>query len=243
MELTEEFERYLDHVGAGLGRAERKTGLKNYCRGLMLPLPRKSMEPLAAAIDPYRGCTHHQSLQQFVADWPWSDEGVLGRVQSWVMPKMGITSSQRVVLIADDPGMPKAGCHAVGVARQDCGQLGKTANCQVAVSLSMAPEAASLPVKYRLYLPPSWSADRCRGEAAGVPQGVEAATEPQISLAQIKELQAAGLSGEVVVADAGYGDDTDYRDGITAVGLFHVLGVKPGTTVWAPGTGPLPPKP
>lgn len=243
MELAEEFGRYLDHIGEGLGRSERKACLRHYCHGLMLPLKRKSMEPLAAAIDPEHVPARHQSLQHFVTDSPWSDEGVLSRVQSCVLPKMRTENSGWVFLIADDTGIPKAGRHSVGVARQYCGQLGKNANCQVAVSLSIATEQASLPVKYRLYLPPSWSADRSRCEAAGVPEEVGAVTKPQISLAQIKEAQAAGLPGDVVTGDAGYGDDTDYRDALTGLGLRYVLGIKPGTTVWAPGTGPLPPKP
>jgi len=243
MELTEEFERYLDHISAGLGRSERKRGLRNYCQGLMLPLQRKSMEPLAAAIDPAHVCARHQSLQQFVADSPWSDEGVLGRVQSWVLPKLEATRRRSVFLIADDTGVPKAGHHSVGVARQYCGQLGKTANCQVAVSLSVATEAASLPVRYRLYLPPEWATDRDQCEAAGVPADVEPLTKPQISLGQIQAARAAGLPGDVVVGDAAYGDDTNYRDGLTGLDLHYVLGIKPGTTVWAPGTGPLSPKP
>ncbi len=243
MELTDEFERYLDHVSTELGRSERKKGLRNYCQGLMLPLQHKSLEPLAAAIDPYHVCACHQSLQNFVTDSPWSDAGVLRQVQSWVLPKMRTKGKGRVFLIADDSGIPKAGCHSVGDARQYCGQLGKTANCQVAVSLSVATEEASLPVKYRLYLPPPWTAEPSRCEAVGVPKEVEAATKPQISLVQIREAKAAGLPGDVVVADAGYGDDTDYREGITGLGLSYVLGIKPGTTVWAPGTGPLPPKP
>lgn len=241
--IDEAFERYLEHVSAELGRSERKRGLRNYCHGLMLPLQRKSLEPLAAAIDPYHVCASHQSLQNFVADSPWSDAGVLGRVQSWVLPKMGIEGDKPVFMIADDSGIPKAGRHSVGVARQYCGQLGKTASCQIAVSLSIATESASLPVKYRLYLPRDWTDDPCRCAVAGVPKEVTAATKPEISLAQIQEAKAAGLPGDVVVADAGYGDDTAYRDGITALGLSYVLGIKPGTTVWAPGTGPLPPKP
>jgi SRSO17 transposase len=100
MELTEEFGRYLEHVSEGLGRSERKVGLKNYCQGLMLPLKRKSMEPLAAAIDPFHVPTLHQSLQQFVADSPWLDEGVLSRVQSWVLPKM------RSRLLSENRSMP-----------------------------------------------------------------------------------------------------------------------------------------
>jgi SRSO17 transposase len=209
----------------------------------MLPLKRKSMEPLAAAIDPEHVQALHESLQQFVADSPWSDENVLGRVQSWVLPKMRTERKGWVFLIADDTGMPKAGTHSVGVARQYCGQLGKTDNCQVAVSLSVATPEASLPIKYRLYLPDSWSDDPTRCEAAGVPNGIVFMTKPQISLAQITEAKAAGLPGDVVAADAGYGDDTGYRDGITRLGLLYVLGIKPGTTVWGPSTGPLPPKP
>lgn len=243
MELSEEFGRYLDHVSEGLGRSERKTGMKNYCQGLMLPLKRKSFEPLAAAVDPYHVPALHQQLQQFVAASPWSDEGVLSRVQSWVLPKMRLERKGWKFLIADDTGMPKAGTHSVGVARQYCGQLGKTDNCQVAVSLSLATADASLPIKYRLYLPESWTNDRNRREEAGVPEDVVFATKPQISLAQIRCAKAAGIPGDVVAADAGYGDDTAYRDGITELGLLYVLGIKPGTTVWVPGTGPLPPRP
>jgi SRSO17 transposase len=246
LELTGQFERYLDHLGECLGRLERKLGLKDYCSALMLPLKRKSIEPLAAAIDPYHLPAKHQSLHHFVADAPWSDEAVLGAVQRWVLPQMlpePNAPNALTFLIADDSGMPKQGVHSVGVARQYCGQLGKTDSCQVAVSLSIATEHASLPIKYRLYLPESWTDDLQRCKTAGVPAEVLFATKPQISLMQIRQAKQAGLPGDVVAADAGYGDDTDYRDGITELGLLYVVGIKPGTTVWAPGTAPLPPKP
>jgi SRSO17 transposase len=178
-----------------------------------------------------------------VADSPWSDETVLGNVQSWVLPRMLGEHKGWVFLIADDTGMPKAGTHSVGVARQYCGQLGKTDNCQVAVSLSVATASASLPIKYRLYLPQTWTDDTARCEAAGVPQDASFQTKPQISLTQIAQAKAAGLPGDVVAADAGYGDDTNYRDGITKMGLLYVVGIKPATTVWAAGTAALPPKP
>ena len=128
-------------------------------------------------------------------------------------------------------------------SRQYCGQLGKTDNCQVAVSLSISTAQASLPIKYRLYIPQSWSDDPQRCKAAGVPADVAFATKPQIWLTQIRQAKQAGMPGDVVAADAGYGDDTGYRDGITALGLLYVVDIKPATTVWAPGTGPLPPKP
>jgi SRSO17 transposase len=243
MELNEEFGRYLGHISASLGRAERKAGLQEYCRALMLPLKRKSIEPLAAAIDPYHVPARHQSLHHFVADSPWSDEAVLGAVQSWVLPRMMAQRHRWVFLIADDSGMPKQGTHSVGVARQYCGQLGKTANCQVAVSLSLATAQASLPIAYRLYLPEAWTEEPIRCRTAGVPAEVKFATKPKISLAQIKAAKETGVPGDVVAADAAYGGDTDYRDGISALGLRYVVGIKPGTTVWEPGTGPLRPKP
>jgi len=243
MELTGEFERYLDHVGQPLGRSDRKSTLRDYCSALMLPLKRKSVEPLAAAIDPLHVRSRHQSLHHFVADAPWSDEAVLAAVQGWVLPKMLPTANAWCFLIADDSGMPKQGTHSVGVARQYCGQLGKTDSCQVAVSLSLATEQLSLPIKYRLYLPESWTDDPQRCKDAGVPPEVSFATKPQISLQQIRQAKQAGLPGEVVTADAGYGDDTGYRDAITELGLLYVVGVKPLTTVWAPATAPLPPKP
>jgi SRSO17 transposase len=243
VELSEEFARYLGYISASLGRAERKTGLHEYCRALMLPLKRKSIEPLAAAIDPYHVPALHQSLHHFVATSPWSDEVVLSAVQSWVLPKLEPQRQPLVFLIADDSGMPKQGTHSVGVARQYCGQLGKTDNCQVAVSLSLATTQASLPIAYRLYLPEPWANDLIRRRVAGVPEEVKFATKPQISLAQIRTAKESGTPGNTVAADAGYGDDTDYRDGITALGLRYVVGIKPGTTVWPPQTGPLPPKP
>ena len=126
MELTAEFTRYLEHIGEGVGRSERRVSLKDYCSALMLPLKRKSIEPLAAAIDPYHVPAMHQSLHHFVADSPWSDEAVLGAVQQWVLPKMVPKPEAWTFLIADDTGMPKQGVHSVGVARQYCGQLGKT---------------------------------------------------------------------------------------------------------------------
>ena len=236
MELSTQFTSYLHHVGEVMGRAERRAGLQDYCRALMLPLKRKSIEPLAAAIDPQHVRSMHQSLHHFVADSPWSDEAVLGAVQSWVLPKMTSAKDALRFLIADDTGMPKQGEHSVGVARQYCGQLGKTDNCQVAVSLSVATEHASVPIKYRLYLPQSWIDDPKRCKAAGVPAEVQFATKPQISLQQIRQAKQAGIPGDVVAADAGYGDDSAYRDGITELGLLYVVGIKPQTGVWAPTT-------
>src|SRR5664280_1931066 len=132
--------------------------------------------------------------------------------------------------------------HFVGVARQYCGQLGKQDNCQVAVSLSIANHHASLPVAYRLYLPEDWTKDRKRLRKVGVPEEVDFKTKPEIALEQIEAACAAGLPRGVVAMDAGYGCNTDLRTGVSALGLRYVAGILPNTSVWAPGTGPLPPK-
>lgn len=146
-----EFERYLEHLGETLGRAERSTGLKDYCRGLMLLIARKSVELLAACADPFRVASKHQSLHHYVSTSPWSDTVVLKRVRDWVMPTLGLES--RRYWIVDDTGFPKKGKDSVGVARQYCWQSGKQDNCQVAVSLSLTSVQGSLPIAYQLYLP------------------------------------------------------------------------------------------
>jgi len=145
--------------------------------------------------------------------------------------------------IIDDTGFPKKGQHSVGVARQYCGQLAKQDNCQVAVSLSLATEAASFPIAWRLYLPEAWAQDSERRLRAGVPETVEFLTKPEIALAQVKAAQAAGTPDGIVLADAGYGNDTGFRDGLTEIGALYAVGVQETTSVWAPGQQPLPPKP
>jgi SRSO17 transposase len=131
----------------------------------------------------------------------------------------------------------------VGVARQYCGQLGKQDNCQVAVTLSVANDLASLPIAHRLYLPHEWADDPDRRAYAGVPEGVIFQTKPQIALGQLRAALDAGVAAAVVLADAGYGTDTDFRDGVTALGLAYVVGIQSSTSLWPPGVEPLPPKP
>ena len=160
MSAAKRFEQYMQHLADGLGHSDRHAGLRGYCTGLMLPLARKSVEPMAASIDPLHASARHQALHHFVAQAEWSDEAILNRVAQWVVPHMEVGSG--AFWIIDDTGFPKKGKHSVGVARQYCGQLGKQDNCQVAVSISLATERASLPVAYRLYLPQDWAADRDR---------------------------------------------------------------------------------
>ncbi len=243
MELTAEFTRYLEHVGDGLGRCERKLGLKDYCSALMLPLKRKSIEPLAAAIDPYHVPAMHQSLHHFVADSPWSDQAVLGAVQQWVLPKMVTKPESWTYLIADDSGMPKQGVHSVGVARQYCGQLGKTESCQVAVSLSIATEHASLPIKYRLYLPESWIETRSAADARVCRRTSRSPPSRRSRWRRSAKPSTTDCPATWWPPMRAMATTRTIATASTELGLHYVVGIKPGTTVWAPGTGPLPPKP
>lgn len=237
----QEFERYMAHLSEGLGHADRHAGLRGYCTGLMSPLSRKSVEPMAAHLAPASTRSRHQSLHHFVADSPWSDDEVLLRVAQWVVPAMDFNDGGW--WIVDDTGFPKQGRHSVGVARQYCGMLGKQDNCQVAVSVSLACQAGSLPVAWRLYLPKEWAGDAARREKAGVPAEVEFQTKPAIALQQIKSLLEQGAPKHCLLADAGYGVDTAFRDGLSEVGLTYVVGVTGAVTVWPPGRQPLPPLP
>ncbi len=240
MDISQEFNRYVAHLSEGLGHADRHAGLSGYCTGLMLPLSRKSVEPMAARVDPLHASARHQALHHFVAKSEWSDATVMARVRDWVMPSLGLDGGRYWII--DDTGFPKKGKHSVGVARQYCGQLGKQDNCQVAVSLSLASVQGSIPLAYQLYLPKDWAGDAARRETAGVPEDITFATKPEIALAQMRQTIGQGVPMGMVLADAGYGDETAFRDGITALGMLYAVGIRPGTTVWAPGTAPLPPK-
>ncbi len=241
MSAAERFEQYMEHLSGGLRHADRHAGLRGYCTGLMLPLSRKSVEPMAASMDPLHASARHQALHHFVAQAEWSDEEILGRVAQWVVPRMDLSSG--AFWIVDDTGFPKKGKHSVGVARQYCGQLGKQDNCQVAVSISLATEAASLPLAYRLYLPKDWATDRSRRRKAYVPAQVRFATKPQIALAQLEALLGAGAPRYCVLADAGYGVDAAFRLRLSELGLPYMVGIKSSVSLWPAGVEPLPPKP
>ena len=222
--------------------ADRAVPLKNYCTGLLLPGERKSVEPMAARLAPDNVRRMHQSLHHVVADAPWSDGAILRQVREAVLPAMQ-KHGPVVCWIVDDTGFPKKGSHSVGVARQYCGQVGKQDNCRVAVSLSVATWGSSLPIAYHLYLPEVWAGDKKRRKAAGVPEDVKFQTKPQIALDQIRDAVQQDVPCGVVVADAGYGVDGQFRSGVTKLGLEYIVGVQSAATVWEPGKEPLPPKP
>ena len=232
----------MDGLAIAAGHEDRHAPLKNYCRGLLLPGERKSIEPMAARLEPGSVQATRQSLHHLVAKAPWSDETLLEHVRKQVLPAMR-KQGPVVAWIVDDTGFPKKGTHSVGVARQYCGQVGKQDNCRVAVSLSVATWNASLPVGYRLYLPKEWAEDFTRRKETEVPKEVRFQTKPEIALDQIRAALAAEVDRGVVLADAAYGINTEFRDGLTDLELQYVVGVQSTMTVWGPGQQPLPAKP
>jgi SRSO17 transposase len=236
------FTAYLDEIVAVLGHASRAAAARAYCRGLLLPGARKSVEPMAARIEPGRVQARHQSLHHVVAKAEWEDAALLAAVRRHVLPALERHGPVRYWII-DDTGFPKQGEHSVGVTRQYCGQLGKQDNCQVAVSLSVANDQASLPIAYRLYLPETWAGNPVRRARAGVPEEVAFETKPEIALGQIRQAQEAGVPQGVVLGDAGYGVETAFRAALAGLGLPYVLGVQSSASLWPPGEAPLPPSP
>ena len=226
------FERYADVMVQALEHADRATPARWYLRGLMLPGERKSVEPMAARVHPQDVCSAHQSMHHLVADSDWSDAALLQAVTGEVLPVLIEAATAPYYWIIDDTGFRKYGRHSVGVARQYCGHLGKTENCQVAVSLSFATAEASLPVSYRLYLPGEWAEDKSRREQAGVPPEIAFATKGEIAWAHIEAALAAGIPRGIVLMDAGYGVETDLRERLTAHGLTYAAGVRSYATVW-----------
>lgn len=232
----------MDGLANAAGHQDRHTPLKDYCKGLLLPGERKSIEPMAARLNPGNVQATRQSLHHLVAKAPWSDQRLLDEVRNRVLPAMRKHGSV-VAWIVDDTGFPKKGRHSVGVARQYCGQVGKQDNCRVAVSLSVATWSSSLPIAYQLYLPKEWIEDTGRREKAEVPEEIGFQTKPQIALEQIRAAVAENVDRGVVLADAAYGINSEFREGLSQLGLQYVVGVQSSMTVWEPGKQPLPAKP
>ena len=179
------FAKYVGELTSVIGHGGRAKPMRDYCAGLLISEGRKSVEPMAAATAPAEVSAQHQKLLHFVGKSPWSDERMLAKVRECVLPAIE-RHGPIEAWIVDDTSFPKQGTHSVGVHHQYCGQLGKQANCQVAVTLSIANHYASLPIAYRLYLPQTWAQDPARRKTAHVPTAVKFATKPQIALGQIR---------------------------------------------------------
>src|ERR687885_166610 len=204
---------------AVLDRKTRRTWAPFYVRGLLGPSERKSLQPMALQL----GLGGHDQLQHFIASPAWND-GALWTVLAQQADQM--IGGPDAVLVIDDTSLPKKGTLSVGVARQYCGQLGKQANCQALVSLTLAGREVPVPVGLRLFLPAEWTADPERCVAAGVPEDeVVARTKGAIALAELDRLIAARVRFGLVLADAGYGASAAFRAGLSERGLTWAVGI------------------
>jgi SRSO17 transposase len=195
---------------------------------------------MAAMLDPKHVSACHQSMHHLIANAPWDENDLIRIAREQVLEPMIRHGGVRAWIL-DDTGIPKKGKHSVGVARQYCGKLGKRDNCQTIVSISIANKNVSVPSAHRLYLPESWIKDPERCRKAGIPEDITFQTKWQIALELMEMMMKNGIPQAPVIADAGYGRVTEFRDQLTRQGIPYVVGLKKEASVWPPGKGPLPP--
>ncbi len=219
-----------------MGRSTRQRWGPLYLRGPLGPDGPKSVQTIAARL----GLSGHDQLHHFVSSAKW-DDAPLWRVLA--EQAGGLLGGSEAVLVVDDTAIPKKGTLSVGVAPQYCGELGKQANCQSLVSLTLARGEVPVPVGLRLFLPASWTDDPVRCARAGVPQAAcAAAIKPEIALAEIDRIVTAGVRFGCVLADAGYGLSAPFRQGLTTRGLVWSVGVLRTQKVFTPAVGLLLPQ-
>ncbi len=212
------FDRFLEPFLEQWRHKTRRKWAPVYLKGLLLPGERKSIEPLAERIAP----GERQQLHHFVCEAEWD----LRRLEEVLWDQAGrILSGNRAVLIIDDTALPKKGDRSVGVAHQYCGALGKKANCQSLVTLTLASDDVPIPLVLRLYLPESWTDDAGRRAETGIPDQLGFRTKWRIALDELVRLKDAGVNFDTVLADAGYGVCADFRAQLTKLGLTWAVGI------------------
>jgi SRSO17 transposase len=216
-------EAFADGIFESLPRKDQRARGECYLRGLMLDGRRKSVEPMARRL----GEVHYQALHHFVAVSPWDWRPVRRRLADRLVAALGPTA-----WAVDDTGFPKDGEHSVGVQRQYSGTLGKTANCQLGVSVNAVTDQASCPLDWRLFLPESWNDDVERRAACHVPERVHHRPKWQLALDMLDELARWDLHPPVLVADAGYGEVGEFRVGLDDRQIPYVVQVKADTSAY-----------
>src|ERR1700752_430590 len=239
--IADRFAAYVSELKKVVGHADRAGPLRDYCSGLLATEGRRSVEPMAAVTAAARVSAQHQKLLHFVANSEWSDEHMLAKVRDLVTPSFTRYGPIEVWII-DDTSFPKKGRHSVGVHHQYCGQLGKQANCQVVVTLSIANHHGSLPIAYQLYLPRAWTDNKSRRAKTHVPRSIRFKTKPQIAREQIRAAVAAKVAPGIVLMDASYGTNGGLRRAIAGLGLRYVAAIVSTIKVRPVGEGDPKPK-
>jgi SRSO17 transposase len=220
-----ELERWLGPFLARLRRKEQRHWAPFYLKGLILPGERKSVEPMAARVAP----ADTQQLHHFVSTSPWATAPLEDEL---VKAADRLVGGPDAALVVDDTALVKQGRHSVGVKRQYCGQLGKKANCQSLVSLTLASAEVPVGVGLRLFLPEDWGGDAGRRAAAGVPEAVAYRPKWKIALDEIDRVLASGARFGAVLADAEYGKAAEFRHGLAGRRLAYAVGILPTQKVY-----------
>jgi len=225
--------RFLRELVTRMGRTERQHWAEMYLRGLLLDGERKSIEPMAARLPG----ADVQALRQFVnqSPWPWEpvQEALAHTVVDALLPE--------AVYLVDGTSFPKQGTHSVGVARQYCGALGKTANCQVAVTVHLGTETTSVPLTWTLFLPEEWIEDPERRAEVRIPPTVTYQSKTDLALAALDRVRAWGLQPRPVLADTEFGNRWEFREALQTRGYPYCVQVEPPTAAWP--SRPAPPAP
>src|SRR3712207_1718434 len=229
-----EFEAWLAPYLARLGRKERRHWAPVYLRGLLGPGARKSVEPMAARVAP----GDVQQLHHFVAASPWATSPL---EEELVRAADRLVGGPDAVLVVDDTALAKQGAHSVGVQRQYCGELGKRANCQALVSLTLARGEVPVCVGLRLFLPEVWAGDPERRRRAGVPEEVAGRPKWRIALDEVDRVRAAGARFGCVLGDAEYGKAAEFRHGLSERGPRWAVGILPNQKVFPADVALAPP--
>jgi SRSO17 transposase len=215
--LTSNLAQWLAPFLARLGHKARRRMCPLYIAGLIGPGDRKSVEPMAARLAP----GDYDQLHHFISSGVWDEAE-----QELALQADKLIGGPQAILVIDDTALPKKGSHSVGVAPQYASALGKNANCQTLVSLTLARDEVPAMIGLRLFLPESWTSDTDRMAKAGVPEACRVArTKPEIALVEMDRIVAAGVRFGAVLADAGYGLSAPFRQGLDARGLRWAVGI------------------
>src|SRR3974390_257948 len=216
---TEDLGRFLNPFLARLGHKARRQMCPLYVSGLIGPGDRKSIQPMAERLA--RG--DYDQLHHFIAAGVWDATPVETEL---LVQADRLVGGNDAVLVIDDTAIPKKGTYSVGVAPQYASALGKTANCQTLVSLTLARGEVPVMLALRLFFPESCTSNRARLQRAGVPAKYRnTRSKPELALAEIDRVVAAGVRFGCVLADAGYGLSAPFRQGLTARKLAWAVGI------------------
>jgi SRSO17 transposase len=223
---VQRLEDYFSLIGEVLRNKKRRASFAAYALGLLSEGERKSMEPIAARVwgdKEHAGCGH-QKLQYFISEADWDDREVRRAAAWYAIEELSRHEPIRTWII-DDTGFEKKGDHSVGVQRQYTGTAGKTTNCQVGVSLSIASNYAHLPIDFELFLPECWTTDPERREKAKVPKDVVFKTKIELALEMIERASRDRVPGDIILADSFYGHSRPFRDAVKLLGFDYGVAI------------------